>query len=67
RSITKEKEHKRRKTIEVMEQCQPANRDTPSNVRDTSLSAKRFGTWSAKPSGPAAVCAAQTGRTHDCI
>ena len=32
----------------MMEQCQPANRDTPSNVRDTSLSAKRFGTRSAE-------------------
>jgi len=33
----------------MMEQCQPANRDTPSNVRDTSsLSAKEFGTWSAE-------------------
>ena len=32
----------------MMEQCQPANQDTPSNVRDTSLSAKRFGTRSAE-------------------
>ena len=31
-----------------MEQCQPANQDTPSNVRDTTLSVLRFGTWSAE-------------------
>ena len=28
----------------MMEHSQPVNRDTPSNVRDTLLSAERFGT-----------------------
>lgn len=32
----------------MMEQCQPANQNTPSNVRDTTLSELRFGTWSAE-------------------
>ncbi len=32
----------------MMEQCQPANQDTPSNVWDTMLSVLPFGTWSAE-------------------
>ena len=49
RGVKGETEQQRRKTIEMMEQCQPVSQDTPSNVRDTSLlSAKEFGTWSAE-------------------
>ena len=32
----------------MMEHSQPVSQDTPSNVRDTLLSEKRFGTWFAE-------------------
>ena len=32
----------------MMEHSQPVSQDTPSNVRDTLLSGKRFGTWFAE-------------------
>ena len=54
-------------THEMMSHLQSANKDTPSNVQETLLSDKLFGTWSREPSGPEAMSAAQTGRTHVCF
>ena len=40
--------NKQVKTIEMMEHSQPANQETPPNVKDTALSGKPYGTWSAE-------------------